>query len=134
MDVVTDYMYNGAYMKGGTSSGPSGDYPTPISQYTMNNNDCIGYLYYVWIMTSNEGSQTQWNQISTMGLMNVSSNPNFFIVNNLPVANYPQNHQGVTPQDNPMITCIPWWFALQHFGQSAYVDLITLPVPVEFAL
>ena len=134
VDVVTDYQYNGAKMQGATSTTASGSYPTPMSQITLNNDNCVGYLYYVWIMTQHENAQAQWNQFSTMGLMNVSNNPNFWTVSNFPIANYPVNDTPVLPSNNTVITCIPWWYAIKNFGQSAYIDLITLPVPVEFAL
>ena len=133
VDVVTDYLYNGAKMQGQTASNEP-TYPiTPISQSTFNNNSCIGYLYFIWKMTSSEHSQTQINQFSTMGLMNVTGNTynqSFYVVQ-LPIGNPPS---GTSYNDNKVITCIPWWYAVTTIGSDAYVDLITLPVPVELAV
>lgn len=134
VDVVTDYIYNGAYMKGATSNGPSATTPTPISQITMNNNDCVGYLYYLWKMTSHESAQAQWNNYSSMGLMNVTNNPSFYSLSYYPLVNPPPFSIATEQSNSCAITCIPWWYSLQNFGKDAYVDLITLPVPVEFAL
>lgn len=133
VDVVTDYLYNGSKMQGQTATSEP-TYPiTPISQPTFNNNSCIGYLYFIWKMTEHEQAQTQINQFSTMGLMNVTGNTvnqSYYTVQ-LPI-NTPPN--GTTLNNNKVISCIPWWYSVTTIGSDAYVDLITLPVPVELAV
>lgn len=79
---------------------------------TLQNQTRQSFLYVLWKMTSNETNQImRGNAIQWTGLVNI--------------AQY-ANGTGVNP------TCVAWWWLLMNVGSSAYVDIINLPLPIEF--
>lgn len=76
-----------------------------------------GYIYALFNITSEETSQTFYNNLAVNGLVNIGININSGTVNG-------QNGVGYG---------LPWWVMLQSVGSDAYQDYIVLPLPIEYA-
>lgn len=91
---------------------------SPIySDATLNSIYGNGYIYALFNMTSNETSQTFYNQLAVSGLVNVGINIGAGTVNG----------------KNNVAYGLPWWCMLQYIGSKAYTDYIVLPLPIEYA-
>lgn len=86
----------------------------------LNNENSMGYLYALIKMTSSESGQYQYNQFSSMGLLNITDGWSE-IQNNF--------YGDTTSYINSMV----WWYTLS-LAAGAYEDFIVLPVDVSQAM
>ncbi len=103
VDASWELNYNGSFAGDGYCNNLIG------------NQSSMGYIYALVKMTSNESSQSQINQFSSMGLINIGGWNE--IQNN--TTNY--------------ISSLTWWYTLD-LAAGVYEDFIVLPVDVSQAM
>ena len=91
-----------------------------FSQPVLFSNSALGYLYILWKLTSGEQSQTMYYQCSTLGLINYLTTGNSY-------------QETITINNQNYSNGVMWWELLSGIGSDAYVDIINLPLPIEWA-
>lgn len=85
----------------------------------IENQSSMGYIYALVKMTSNEGSQTQINQFSSMGLINIG--------------NWNEVQNTINDDTINYVSGLVWWYTLS-LAAGVYEDFIVLPVDVSQAM